>query len=461
MPNELQAIAEEFARMLMEQFEQPQLIPGCLVKSVADKNEYTTNNGWIEAICGEHNQQRVRYRGQPAGLVVDTTYLDVLYFPNRKGFEVYGPGGSSESGVTKVDQVWESDFGAVALQADADGGVGIGTDTIPHGSTGIARLALDGANASTAGPHIQITTDNDDYPTVQLLSWSHDNIALNLDAYFDGANWKSGDAGSNFQLYKVSDALQLRYDSGVAQGSNITWVTGIYLDTAGNVGVGTSGPDAKLDILANSGVQLRITHTDGSVFADLSVDSNHDLTIQPSSTGQIKLKATSDSVDFLQVIDAGSTVTLNVDSSNNRVGINTSAPTTDLYVSTPSAVTTLLGLHNPNANGNEFLVFIQDGTQKGIFGYRDAEDRVIINYGTSSSPAHISVDSSGNVGIGTATPSTQLDVDAGAIEFAEMTAPGGGAANTARLYAVDNGAGKTQLVVVFNTGAAQVLATEP
>jgi hypothetical protein len=36
-----------------------------------------------------------------------------------------------------------------------------------------------------------------------------------------------------------------------------------------------------------------------------------------------------------------------------------------------------------------------------------------------------------------------------------------GATNTARLYCRDNGAGKTQLVVRFNTGAVQVIATEP
>lgn len=46
------------------------------------------------------------------------------------------------------------------------------------------------------------------------------------------------------------------------------------------------------------------------------------------------------------------------------------------------------------------------------------------------------------------------------IEVAEIAAPAG-AANKARLYAVDNGSGKTQLVVVFGSGAAQVIATEP
>jgi hypothetical protein len=71
------------------------------------------------------------------------------------------------------------------------------------------------------------------------------------------------------------------------------------------------------------------------------------------------------------------------------------------------------------------------------------------------------VQENGNVGIGTTNPSTRLDIDNGALELAEMTAPGAGAANTVRIYAVDNGAGKTQLMAIFNTGAAQQLAIQP
>lgn len=49
----------------------------------------------------------------------------------------------------------------------------------------------------------------------------------------------------------------------------------------------------------------------------------------------------------------------------------------------------------------------------------------------------------------------------GAIEFTEISDAAAPSANGARLYARDNGAGKTQLVVRFNTGAIQVIATEP
>jgi len=43
----------------------------------------------------------------------------------------------------------------------------------------------------------------------------------------------------------------------------------------------------------------------------------------------------------------------------------------------------------------------------------------------------------------------------------EMTAPGVAPANAVRVYAEDNGAGKTRLMAIFQSGAAQQLAIEP
>lgn len=46
-------------------------------------------------------------------------------------------------------------------------------------------------------------------------------------------------------------------------------------------------------------------------------------------------------------------------------------------------------------------------------------------------------------------------------ELIEMTAPAAPAANSVRIFAQDNGAGKTQLMALFATGAAQQIAIEP
>lgn len=48
-----------------------------------------------------------------------------------------------------------------------------------------------------------------------------------------------------------------------------------------------------------------------------------------------------------------------------------------------------------------------------------------------------------------------------AIDMKEMTAPSAPSVNWARLFVQDNGSGKTQLAVRFNTGAVQIIATEP
>ena len=47
------------------------------------------------------------------------------------------------------------------------------------------------------------------------------------------------------------------------------------------------------------------------------------------------------------------------------------------------------------------------------------------------------------------------------LDVVEMTAPSAPAANTARLYVEDNGSGKTRLMVLFPSGAAQQVAIEP
>jgi len=47
------------------------------------------------------------------------------------------------------------------------------------------------------------------------------------------------------------------------------------------------------------------------------------------------------------------------------------------------------------------------------------------------------------------------------VDMQEQSAPSAPASNTGRLYMKDNGAGKTQYVVKFNTGAEQVIATQP
>ena len=136
----------------------------------------------------------------------------------------------------------------------SNGRVGIGTAAIPHGSVGGAKFAIEGTNASVSeGPHVQYTTATDNYPLFQQLNWSHDNISLNFDSYFDGS-WRSSDAGSNFQIYKDVDKFNINFDSGIAAGSVISWNPGFTMKADGLVGIGQSNPATLLHVFGTNPV---------------------------------------------------------------------------------------------------------------------------------------------------------------------------------------------------------------
>jgi len=78
------------------------------------------------------------------------------------------------------------------------------------------------------------------------------------------------------------------------------------------------------------------------------------------------------------------------------------------------------------------------------------------NPDTNSADTGLSRAAAGIVAVGTGAAGDGT----GAIQLAERTAPAG-TANAGRIYAQDNGSGKTQLMVIFGSGAAQQIAIEP
>ncbi|KKL14753.1 hypothetical protein LCGC14_2512520, partial [marine sediment metagenome] len=82
--------------------------------------------------------------------------------------------------------------------------------------------------------------------------------------------------------------------------------------------------------------------------------------------------------------------------------------------------------------------------------------------GRAASNKHFVLAANGDLAVKGATttaPNTRLDIGAGAIEQAEMTAPGAGAANATRTYAEDN-AGTTRQRIKFSSGNAVTIAED-
>jgi hypothetical protein len=160
---------------------------------------------------------------------------DNLLYLQRNGTDMLAIG----TGVVVNNSNGDIDFRAEGqtdtelFVVDASGdGVGIGTGAVPHGGVGAAKLAIDGTNQSTAGPHMQFTTSADDYPLMQLWFYQHDQISIFFDTYWDGAT-KSSDAGSNFAITKVSDYLRFDADTGIAAGNAVTWTTAARVEADG------------------------------------------------------------------------------------------------------------------------------------------------------------------------------------------------------------------------------------
>ena len=147
-----------------------------------------------------------------------------------------------------------------------------------------------------------------------------------------------------------------------------------------------------------------------------------------------------------------------------------------------------LVVEGDSATAVEMTFLAPDASRSGIrFGCPTSNIRAhILYYGPSDSPADtMEFATTGGASFritGGATPTwegqgaTTISTTAGDLtlnpagrvvlgahdqEFGEISDPAAPATNSARLYARDNGSGKTQLVVRFPTGAVQVLATEP
>jgi hypothetical protein len=84
------------------------------------------------------------------------------------------------------------------------------------------------------------------------LNWSHDNIELQFDRYYDGG-FRSSDAGSNFAIYKTNDLLDFQYAAGIAQGAVIPIQSALAITATGNVGIGTQNPTQNLSVNGTAG----------------------------------------------------------------------------------------------------------------------------------------------------------------------------------------------------------------
>lgn len=289
-----------------------------------------------------------------------------------------------------------------ALVIDPQGFIGV-SQTAPA-----ERLHIHGAQTSnTNGASLRMTTSEDDYPTLQILNWQHGNISLNFDSYYN-ISWKSSYSGSNAQIYKAGNYLNINRSSGVTQGSTISsWSNTLAINLlTGDVGIGKDAPGARL-------------HVKG----DATAAANHygQVIVEPDSDDRdcfVSIRTTR-STDRTWLVGAGSGAgtsnfriydytagadRLNIDSSG-RVGIGTTSPEDTLHVSG--------GIRVRSSSGGFVTMRAGDASNLGYLEWYNASAARLAYMGYGASNLTLALESSakfvvsgGSMGVGVAPSST-------------------------------------------------------
>ncbi len=179
----------------------------------------------------------------------------------------------------------------------------------------------------------------------------------------------------------------------------------VVLNSSGNVGIGTSSPNASVKLH----VQGPIGATNGSAAAP-----THTFYGDPN-TGMFRA-----AVDTL-ALSTGGSEKMRIDAIG-RVGIGTSSPLEMLHIKSSSG-DGRIGLEAPTGSDAE-IKFFNNGVVEYTIGHDDATDNFVIGT-TNVDYAKLSVDKSGNVGIGTSSPTQKLDVN-GTVKATAFVGDGSG-----------------------------------
>jgi hypothetical protein len=265
---------------------------------------------------------------------------------------------------------------------------------------------------------------------------------------YDGAVFVPSGKGFSV-VVSGSGAVQRTTSTGLA-------VTGA-LSATGAITQGANSADSGAIRLPNTGAIIWRRANNLANDMEFYQDSNNDAVLNIQAGNQFLFKI-------------GSTTFL--DASSTGLAVTGALSATDTIDVSKAVAGSFYGLNinntQANANGLFAALSLQSGAtanQWEIYAQQNSATATdsTLAIGLSSVIGNIlSLTAAGDVyTYGNHYVGGNLTVTGGYIEGNEQTAPAAPAANGYRIYAEDNGSGKTRLMVKFATGAAQQLALEP
>ena len=334
---------------------------------------------------------------------------------------------------------------------------------IVNGGTGIAGVLSVGGNLTFSGGGNRITGDfsNATVANRAMFQTSTVNGITSIYAIPNGTATVSGYAAFNSQDVNNASYLNVTANAATTSLDAGKFGTGTYLpmtflaggservrvDTSGNVGIGTSTPAAKLDVSGSGQTRLRITSTGTSLYPGLEIKSGSAIPFEVSqlSNGDGFIY---NGANAIIGFSTNATERMRIDASGN-VGIGTSSPTQKLHVTSSGTSDGVIQLGGTASNGyfsqinqnanNLQLIANGDQAFRASLGTNNGTGNItFLTAGlTTGNTERMRIDSSGNVGIGTAAPAAKLDIGlvtplggatwSGGTDFIKLTALSGSA----------------------------------
>jgi len=213
-----------------------------------------------------------------------------------------------------------------------------------------------------------------------------------------------------------SDASGNLYNDGVDLGTTAGKFKDLHLSGTGyfgtSVGIGTSSPSYTLDVRDDSNIQLKLSSTTATNNARMVYAINNvtkwNVGVQ-ASDGSYTFYDNSSATTPIKIEPGAAANTFVVDT-NSRIGIGTSSPSSLLHLSSSAPVFTLT-----STSGNGGTHTIKSTGINGDALQITAENDIYLNgdniyFRKANETQHMRLTSTGNLGIGTSSPSATLEV---------------------------------------------------